>query len=56
MNNKKRTVRRNGKKVTVEKGMWQGSPYIRKEYKDGSSETSFGGPCGPIYTDRDGNA
>lgn len=28
---------------------------IVTEYADGSSTVNFGGPCGPMYFDRDGN-
>jgi len=47
---------KDGKRVKVKKtkGTWQDAPYEQTEYEDGSSETDFGGPCGPIYTDRNG--
>ena len=41
--------------VRVSEGEWQGSRYTQTTYEDGSSDTDFGGPCGPIYTDEFGN-
>jgi len=34
---------------------WQGSKVLSRTYtSDGGCYTNFGGPCGPIYTDRNG--
>ena len=32
-----------------------GTIYEVTYHKDGGTTTHFGGPCGPLYTDRDGN-
>jgi len=41
-------------KITKEYSCSTGTPYTRTEFEDGSAESDFGGPCGPIYTDCNG--
>lgn len=47
----------NGEKSYMEvRDTWQGSQYTQHVYEDGSSDTYFGGPCGPIYCDHNGDS